>query len=60
MDLKQGMEILETNRTFRAILATLLAVGNFLNGVDVNTFVLQIVLFMNDIIPEIKFTFNKI
>lgn len=36
MDLKQGMEILQTNRTFRAILATLLAVGNFLNGADVN------------------------
>ena len=36
MDLKQGIEILQSNRTFRAILATLLAVGNFLNGADVN------------------------
>ena len=36
MDLKQGIEILQTNSTFRAILATLLAVGNFLNGADVS------------------------
>ncbi|XP_038628738.1 FH1/FH2 domain-containing protein 1 [Tachyglossus aculeatus] len=31
-DLKVGMEQLVTNSTFRCILATLLAVGNFLNG----------------------------
>ena len=42
MDLKQGVEILQSNRTFRAILATLLAVGNFLNGAEVNLFDQQI------------------
>lgn len=36
MDLKQGIEILQSNVTFRAILATLLAVGNFLNGAEVS------------------------
>lgn len=35
MDLKQGIEILQSNVTFRSILATLLAVGNFLNGAEV-------------------------
>ena len=35
MDLKQGIEILQANATFRTILATLLAVGNFLNGAEV-------------------------
>ncbi len=35
MDLKQGIDILQSNTTFRAILATLLAVGNFLNGAEV-------------------------
>jgi hypothetical protein len=36
MDLKQGIDILQSNVTFRAILATLLAVGNFLNGAEVS------------------------
>lgn len=36
MDLKQGVEILQSNSTFRTILATLLAVGNFLNGAEVS------------------------
>ncbi|XP_061669414.1 FH1/FH2 domain-containing protein 1 isoform X2 [Syngnathoides biaculeatus] len=33
-DLKLAMEQLAANRTFRRILATLLAIGNFLNGSD--------------------------
>ena len=36
MDLKQGIDILQSNVTFRAILSTLLAVGNFLNGAEVS------------------------
>lgn len=35
-DLKVGMEQLVKNATFRCILATLLAVGNFLNGSQVS------------------------
>lgn len=35
-DLKVGMEQLVQNATFRCILATLLAVGNFLNGSQVS------------------------
>lgn len=38
MDLKQGIDILQSNVTFRAILATLLAVGNFLNGAEVHAY----------------------
>ena len=38
MDLKQGIEILEKNKTFKLILATLLAVGNFLNGAEVSCY----------------------
>lgn len=34
-DLKLGMEQLAKNQTFRCILATLLAMGNFLNGSQV-------------------------
>lgn len=34
-DLKLGMEQLASNQTFRRILATLLAIGNFLNSSNV-------------------------
>lgn len=34
-DLKLGMEQLSSNQTFRRILATLLAIGNFLNSSNV-------------------------
>ncbi|XP_059807482.1 FH1/FH2 domain-containing protein 3-like isoform X2 [Hypanus sabinus] len=37
-DLKLGMEQLAGNRTFHCILATLLAIGNFLNGVNAKGF----------------------
>ena len=36
MDLKNGMKNLKENITFRRILSVLLAVGNFLNGAEVN------------------------
>jgi len=35
-DLKQGIEELRRNRTLKSVLAALLAVGNFLNGVEVH------------------------
>lgn len=35
-DLKEGMDQLEKNKTLRYILATLLAIGNFLNSTDVS------------------------
>lgn len=35
MDLKQGMETLRVNKTFRGILSTLLSIGIFLNGNEV-------------------------
>lgn len=38
MDLKQGMEVLRENKTFRAILSTLLSIGIFLNGAEVSSF----------------------
>lgn len=40
MDLKQGMETLKANKTFKAILGTLLSIGIFLNGNEVSVFYL--------------------
>lgn len=36
-DLKEGMEQLEKNKTFRFILSAVLGIGNFLNGSKVST-----------------------
>ena len=36
MDLKNGMKHLRENATFRHVLEVLLAVGNYLNGVEVS------------------------
>lgn len=41
MDLKQGIEILKQNRTFKCILSTLLSVGIFLNGAPVKGFQIE-------------------
>lgn len=35
-DLKEGMEQLEKNKTFRYILSAVLGIGNFLNGSSVS------------------------
>lgn len=40
MDLKQGIEVLRANKTFRAILSTLLSIGIFLNGTEVRSIIL--------------------
>ncbi len=36
MDLKVGVEDVRKSHTFRYVLATVLTIGNFLNGVQVN------------------------
>lgn len=55
MDLKQGMEILRVNNTFRGILSTLLSVGNFLNGCDAKGFQIEYL----SKVPEVKDTVHK-
>lgn len=35
MDLKMGVEDVKRSRTFRCVLATVLTIGNFLNGAQV-------------------------
>jgi len=37
LDLKEGMDQLEHNKTLGFILSTLLAIGNFLNGTNVSS-----------------------
>lgn len=36
MDLKKGIEILLSSKTFKCILSAVLAIGNFLNGASVS------------------------
>lgn len=55
MDLKQGMEVLRNNKTFRAILSTLLSIGIFLNGAEVKGFQVEYLAK----VPEVKDTVHK-
>ncbi|XP_050443785.1 FH1/FH2 domain-containing protein 3 isoform X2 [Adelges cooleyi] len=55
MDLMQGINILKTNRTFKAILGTLLSVGIFLNGAEVKGFQIEYLAK----VPEVKDTVHK-
>ncbi|XP_060519633.1 FH1/FH2 domain-containing protein 3 isoform X2 [Cylas formicarius] len=55
MDLKQGFEVLKVNKTFRAILSTLLSIGNFLNGNEVKGFQIEYLAK----VPEVKDTVHK-
>lgn len=55
MDLKQGIEILKVNKTFRGILSTLLSIGNFLNGYDAKGFQIDYL----SKVPEVKDTVHK-
>lgn len=55
MDLKQGIELLTTNKTFKAILSTLLSIGIFLNGVPVKGFQVEYLAK----VPEVKDTVHK-
>uniref|UniRef100_UPI00358F38DF FH1/FH2 domain-containing protein 3-like isoform X2 n=1 Tax=Myxine glutinosa TaxID=7769 RepID=UPI00358F38DF len=54
-DLKQGMEQLEENKTLRCILATLLAIGNFLNTSNAKGFELTYL----EKVSEVKDTARK-
>ncbi|XP_048488325.1 FH1/FH2 domain-containing protein 3 isoform X3 [Plutella xylostella] len=55
MDLKQGIELLKVNKTFRAILSTLRSVGSFLNGSHVKGFRLE---YLSKVM-EVKDTVHK-
>ncbi|XP_033224788.1 FH1/FH2 domain-containing protein 3 isoform X2 [Belonocnema kinseyi] len=55
MDLKQGMEILRVNKTFRGILSTLLSIGIYLNGNEIKGFQLEYLAK----VPEVKDTVHK-
>ncbi|KRY48903.1 FH1/FH2 domain-containing protein 3 [Trichinella britovi] len=55
MDLKLAMEELDKSRTFKQVMATLLAVGNFLNGAEVRGFQIDYLAK----VPEVKDTVHK-
>lgn len=55
MDLKQGVQSLQSNRTFRRILATLRSIGIFLNGAPVKGFQIEYLAK----VPEVKDTVHK-
>lgn len=55
MDLKQGVELLKVNKTFRGILSTLLSIGIFLNGAEVKGFQIEYLAK----VPEVKDTVHK-
>jgi len=55
MDLKTGISVLEKNKTFRYILATLLSIGNFLNGAEAKGFQIEYL----SKVPEVKDTVQK-
>ncbi|XP_055610473.1 uncharacterized protein LOC129757316 isoform X2 [Uranotaenia lowii] len=55
MDLKQGIELLKANLTFKCILSTLLKVGIFLNGAPVKGFQIDYLAK----VPEVKDTVHK-
>ncbi|XP_068617381.1 FH1/FH2 domain-containing protein 3 [Battus philenor] len=55
MDLKQGIELLKVNKTFKVILSTLRSVGSFLNGCPVKGFRLE---YLSKVM-EVKDTVHK-
>ncbi|XP_063392862.1 FH1/FH2 domain-containing protein 3 isoform X3 [Cydia fagiglandana] len=55
MDLKQGIELLKINKTFKVILSTLRSVGSFLNGSQVRGFRLE---YLSKVM-EVKDTVHK-
>lgn len=54
-DLKQGLELLKANKTFKCILSTLLSIGIFLNGTPVKGFQIEYLAK----VPEVKDTVHK-
>uniref|UniRef100_T1IHU6 FH2 domain-containing protein n=1 Tax=Strigamia maritima TaxID=126957 RepID=T1IHU6_STRMM len=55
MDLKQCISQLNSNKTFRYILSTLLSIGNFLNGIEAKGFQIDYLAK----VPEVKDTVHK-
>ena len=55
MDLKQGIDDLKNNKTFKFLLALLLSVGNFLNGAAAKGFTVEYL----QRVPEVKDTVHK-
>ncbi|XP_031617719.1 uncharacterized protein LOC116337370 isoform X3 [Contarinia nasturtii] len=55
MDLKQGLDILRNNKTFKCILSTLLSIGIFLNGAPAKGFQIEYLAK----VPEVKDTVHK-
>ncbi|XP_065561895.1 uncharacterized protein LOC136028152 isoform X3 [Artemia franciscana] len=55
MDLKVGIDCLKSSRTFKVILATLLTIGNFLNGSQSKGFQIDYLAK----VPEVKDTVHK-
>lgn len=55
MDLKQGLDVLRNNKTFKCILSTLLSIGIFLNGAAVKGFQIEYLAK----VPEVKDTVQK-
>ena len=55
MDLKIGLEAIEKNSTFKAVLNVLLTIGNFLNGSESKGFQLEYL----SKVPEVKDTVQK-
>lgn len=55
MDLKQAIEEIEQSETFRIILGTLLAIGNFLNSTNAKGFQIDYL----EKVPEVKDTVHK-
>lgn len=54
-DLKQGLELLKNNATFKCIISTLLSIGIFLNGAPVKGFQIEYLAK----VPEVKDTVHK-
>lgn len=52
MDLKQGLDVLRNNKTFKCILSTLLSIGVFLNGTPAKGFQIEYLAK----VPEVKDT----
>ncbi|XP_049625599.1 FH1/FH2 domain-containing protein 3 isoform X1 [Suncus etruscus] len=55
LDLKEGIDQLENNKTLGFVLSTLLAIGNFLNGTNAKAFELSYL----EKVPEVKDTVHK-
>ncbi|KRX40660.1 FH1/FH2 domain-containing protein 3 [Trichinella murrelli] len=60
MDLKLAMEELDKSRTFKQVMATLLAVGNFLNGAEVRGFQIDYLAKVPEVKDTVKANLEKL